>query len=464
MSENRFLAALRFTLLALLVLEFCLRLTGFSYYWAIWKTPDINLGWRPLPETRGWQRLEGEALVETNSLGFRGPEPAAAEIPAYRIALLGDSFTEAVQLPFEKSWGPQLAEQLDTDCGLEREIHVQNFSVSGYSTAQESRVLQEIIPDYRPDLVLLMFFAGNDILEAHPALARNRQRPFYDAATVQWRNDFRDNILFRMATFPVFRQLWRELLRLRVTQASVYISHVATLLARKVVADDAAGEPGVSPEIYVAPTDPHWQAAWDNTEALLAGMARTAGEMGADFLVAMAPTGYQVFPDADFRKAFAAQLGADDLFYPERRLHEFATTQGIPLLPLAPLMATFAESRGVVLHGFSNTAPGIGHWNAAGQRLAAQLLGPVVCRTLRQREVETPRMTGNSPSSQCLPQQSQEALPPSGFASRPGACCSGCGAKKNPAGAGFPVSVYRCGPDQEVTFAACRPLGPFSIS
>jgi len=331
--------------------------------------------------------------VEINSLGFRGPEPAAAEIPAYRIALPGDSFTEAVQLPFEKSWGPQLAERLDTYCGLEREIHVQNFSVSGYSTAQESRVLQEIVPDYRPDLVLLMYFAGNDILEAHPALARNRQRPFYDAATMQWRNDFRDNIIFRIATFPVFRHLWRELLRLRVTQASIYISHVTTLLVTRAVAGDTGYEPGVSPEIYTAPTGTYWQAALNNTEALLAGMARTAGEMGADFLVAMAPTGYQVFPDTGFRKAYAAQPGADDLFYPERRHHEFATTQGISLLPLAPRMATYAESRGVVLHGFSNSAPGIGHWNAAGQRLAVELLGPVVCRTLRQREMETHWMT-----------------------------------------------------------------------
>lgn len=392
MSENRLLAALKIIALTLLALEFILRLAGFSYYWAIWKAPDYSLGWRPLPDAGGWQRMEGEAFVETNSLGFRGPEPPAADSPVFRIALLGDSFTESVQLPYEQGWGAQLAERLNTYCELDREVSIQNFSVSGYSTAQEFRVMQEIVPAYGPDLVLLMFFAGNDILEAHPALAHNLQRPFYAAATGKWQDDFRETLTFRITTLPVFRQLWRGLLRQRVIQAFIYISHVTTLLANSAAADDTAGEPGVSPETYSAPTDLRWQAAWNNTEALLAGMARAAGEMGADFLVAMAPTGYQVLPDADFRMAYSARLGVEDLFYPERRLHEFAATQGIPLLPLAPPMAMVAESGGAVLHGFSNTAPGIGHWNATGQRLAAKLLAPVVCRTLQRRGMETHRL------------------------------------------------------------------------
>jgi hypothetical protein len=388
MPENRLLSVFRITVFTLLVLEFSLRLTGFSYYWAIWKVPDIDLGWRPLPHASGWQGMEGEALVATNSLGFRGPEPAVSENPGYRVALLGDSFTESVQLPLEKGWWPHLAELLETHCELDRSVHLQNFSVSGYSTAQALRVLQEIVPAYQPDLVLLMFYAGNDVLEAHPALARNRQRPFYDAATGQWNNAFREGLFFRAATLPVFSRLWHGLLRLRITQASLYISHATTLLVRKAMDEDAAGEPGVSPEIYTAPAGPYWQAAWNNAEALLATMARTAGDMDAGFLVAMAPTGYQVLPDADYRQAYAARLGAEDLFYPERRLYEFAATRGITLLPLAPLMATFAESRGEVLHGFSNTAPGIGHWNAAGQRLAAELLVPAVCQNLQRRANE----------------------------------------------------------------------------
>jgi hypothetical protein len=125
--------------------------------------------------------------------------------------------------------------------------------------------------------------------------------------------------------------------------------------------------------------------AWANTEALLSRLLVATTEAGAGFLVIMAPTGFQVLPDAAFRAEYAARLGVDDLYYPEKRLTGYAAGHDLPLFPLAPAMAEIAGKEQVVLHGFPNSAPGIGHWNANGQRLAAELLGPAVCHALRRQ-------------------------------------------------------------------------------
>jgi hypothetical protein len=45
-------------------------------------------------------------------------------------------------------------------------------------------------------------------------------------------------------------------------------------------------------------------------------------------------------------------------------------------------MQAYAEEYQVVLHGFENTTPGEGHWNAEGHRVAGQMIAQHVCETL----------------------------------------------------------------------------------
>ncbi len=85
--------------ISLAVAEFCLRISDFSYYWSLSRHPDPLTGWSAAPGTIGWQRGEGEALVEINADGWRDVmHSAKKEAGIFRIAILGDSFTEAVQV------------------------------------------------------------------------------------------------------------------------------------------------------------------------------------------------------------------------------------------------------------------------------------------------------------------------------------------------------------------------------
>ena len=89
--------------------------------------------------------------------------------------------------------------------------------------------------------------------------------------------------------------------------------------------------------------------------------------------------GVQVHPEPGVRAAIEKNLGAGDLFYPDRRLAEFARKHGIRALMPASEMQHFAETNRVFLHGFKNAALGSGHWNEAGHRLAAQIIARDLC-------------------------------------------------------------------------------------
>src|SRR3954469_3185924 len=81
---------------ALALGEGALRLAGFSF--PGFYLPDSVIGSRLRPGAEGWQRAEGVAYVKVNSQGLRDREHALAKPPGtVRIAILGDSFSEAVQ-------------------------------------------------------------------------------------------------------------------------------------------------------------------------------------------------------------------------------------------------------------------------------------------------------------------------------------------------------------------------------
>jgi hypothetical protein len=84
-------------LVGLLLSELTLRAVGFSE--PSLYVPDERRGHALLPGAKGWWRSEGEAYVRINSRGLRDREHDV-EKPAgtLRIAVIGDSFAEALQV------------------------------------------------------------------------------------------------------------------------------------------------------------------------------------------------------------------------------------------------------------------------------------------------------------------------------------------------------------------------------
>src|SRR5262249_36956349 len=124
---------------------------------------------------------EGAGFVRVNSAGFRGPEWNVAKPPnTYRIAVVGDSFTEAPHVAYEQTFGA-VAQRALSECPVLRgkRAQVMNFGIDGYATAQELVTLRRHVWQYSPDLVVLAFFSGNDLRNNSVALEGDKCRPFY---------------------------------------------------------------------------------------------------------------------------------------------------------------------------------------------------------------------------------------------------------------------------------------------
>jgi hypothetical protein len=124
---------------------------------------DKKLGFRHFPDKLVTWRSEGFSRSYFNADGMRDPGLTIAK-PAntLRIALLGDSMTESLQVPFDQSWGQLIQEQIGSVDG--KKVQVVNFGNSGYSTTQECLLLEEKVFKYQPDLVVVAY-SSRDILE-----------------------------------------------------------------------------------------------------------------------------------------------------------------------------------------------------------------------------------------------------------------------------------------------------------
>jgi hypothetical protein len=379
-------------LLALLVGEAALRIAGVSY--PNFYRPDADRGWGLQPGAAGWWRKEGQAFVRINSAGLRDQEHAVPKPPGrLRIAVLGDSCVEALQVPVERTFWKLLERQVAASCPAPASCTVEalDFGVAGYGTAQELLTLRRDVWRFQPDLVLLAFYPGNDVRNNARPLEQDPLRPYFtlDAAGRLMLDDaFRGTFGYRArqsaagrAAYAAFDHL--RLLQLAKQGKSVVDGWVGAARARSKEEGAAAlQELGLDNAVYWPPRDRDWRDAWRVTEAMLAAMRDDAAAHRTPFGVVVLTTGIQVYPDERRRDAFARQLGVADLFYPNRRLAAFGRAAGIPVLDLGPPLAQLAARRHVFLHGFANTAPGEGHWNAAGHQAAAALIAGWLCRGL----------------------------------------------------------------------------------
>lgn len=144
--------------------------------------PDPQLGIRHIAGKRVTWRLEGFSDDYLNKEGLRDSEHSISKAPnTFRVALLGDSATEGVQVPLNDTYGKQL-EQLLNKQVLKNQQHAEviNFGCSSYSNGQEALQLEEQVAAYHPDLVVLMYNRG-DYLEniRDPSTLKAEPRPYF---------------------------------------------------------------------------------------------------------------------------------------------------------------------------------------------------------------------------------------------------------------------------------------------
>jgi hypothetical protein len=325
-------------LAALAGLEIALRLARFEF--PLRYRPDPTLGWTLRPGVEG-----------ANRAGFRDRERLVDKPDGvYRIAVLGDSYTEALQVEVQQTYWRLLAAQLQ-QCSFApgKEIETLAFAARGYGTGQEAIVLETLAMRYQPDLVLLQFSPGDDVQNNSLFLAEEKGRPFFlldPKGALRLDDGFADRPSFQaQASFS--RELVRKLADRSRTVQLAFKARETPFFGQ------AQANPGYHPLALVAPRDERWEDAWRITEALLVRMHYYAARNGARFAVFNAP--------------HPVQLGEQDLLYPDRRIEAFAKRRGIAAYSLA------SELKGRKDLYFTR------HWNDKGHSVVAQRLAERLC-------------------------------------------------------------------------------------
>jgi hypothetical protein len=307
----------------------------------IWHRPDPALGWTLRPYAHGADR--GTYAI-VNALGQRDVRHDVDKRKgAYRIAVLGDEYSEAIGVPLRSTWWWQLPLALER-CGFqpERAIEVMNFGVAGYATGQEAILLESAAARYRPDLVLVQFSQGDDVRENSFALAARRDRPFFRFAG---HGELRLDESF--VTLGDFER--RSQFRYDVAREVTDLSRLLQVLGRSTPLAAAHADAGGALAALQPPRDARWDEAWQVTEALLVRMRDAAARNGGRLALVSVPHPLQLE-----RK----------LAYAEQRLAAFGERSGIPVVALKMSADSYAARGG---------------WTAAGHRAAAEAAARGLC-------------------------------------------------------------------------------------
>lgn len=387
-------------LMGVIIGEIGLRVAGIKGYKKIgdfgesapthFHTSDPDLGWKLKPGASGEWKEEGASFVRVNSQGLRDREHTKAKPPnTLRVAVLGDSFTEAIHVPVEQTFWSKLERKLGNCEAVKgrKKVEVINFGVQGYSTAQELVMLRKKVWDYNPDIVVLAFFTGNDIINNSQKLEYDLYRPFfvYDASGKLVPDmSFRDRA-------PIDRNERAVSFVDRLPRWIVSNSRILQVVKKadldnkkRHLSEDFTA---LSAKNFKEPEDAVWENAWRVTEGSIVTMRKEVVQKNADFLLVVIGDPIQVDRDSEKRKKFMQKNNIQNLFYPDRRLEKLGASEGFRVLTLAEQFKGYTEKYQVCVHGFENSVPCGAHWNELGHRLASIKINQNLCQQLKQSQL-----------------------------------------------------------------------------
>jgi len=280
----------------------------------------------------------------------------------FRILVLGDSFMEALQVPFSESF-PKLLEDRLREVGLSN-VEVINAAVSGWGTEDELAYLVRYGKWFEPDLILIAMTLHNDISdnmrEQFYTLNYGRLivRPVREAPAMEY-------LLLRLKAFVASHshlfQLWRKFwYRKEIQETGLRLNqHVVNLLTGNDAKSMARG--------------------WQLTFKELAEMQKEGRTIGAKTAVVLLPLSLQL-SNEHFGKFMASNdISTENMVdrKPQDTMIKFGVTEGVEMIDLLPVFKEWVEKRNEQLYLERD-----GHWNSIGHRVAAD---SVASELLRRR-------------------------------------------------------------------------------
>ena len=354
--------------------------------------PHPSLGWKMRANQQAiFHKPDIHTHVLTNHQGFRWPDfPVNKTQDKQRVLILADSFGVAIEVEQDQTFASRLQAAFDLHSSTEEEptVEILNASVGGYGTEQEFLYLQENITALDPDLILVCFHFGDDLIENNPELR----------ARIHWRLVKLPRPYLVSQKFGEFKKVSDPSTEQQANLAWMrYYDFLPHHLLQRVVPQNQLSQHSHSKRlfrkfaewlnnrshkrktntipldllIYASEHDPVFEEAWRHTHALLAGCLHLANMHGAKLAVVGICTKEQILPNYLVKRVQNAHnysAYSFDPYYPNRRLAEILNILDIPLIDLTPVFEK-AQHAGDCLF-FDNDL----HWNPQGHVLAANTL------------------------------------------------------------------------------------------
>ncbi len=364
--------------------EIYLRSTHFLGAGISWSYPDPKIGWRLRPNHNYWiNSNENDHPIEgrTNNFSWNDKNWSLEKKPGtYRIAILGDSYVEALQVERSHHFVTLAQSELNDEeapPGIQYEL--MNFGRSGFTQTEELWVLENEVFKFDPDLVILFFYPPNDIMDVHQDTAGEPLRPFpifEQDGSLRLDTSFNQSSAYKIKSFLAPIKNNSALISTIVKKIRVYR---ATRSLKQIDPDQRRITSYLS--LATMTPDEEYARNYRINKKLIEAMRDICADKEVEFLLVSIDT-------PDYRNEVADLLREIDQSF--RRdfyaldLAEFSLGSGMSYLDLQSVFRAHYEEKGTDLHfsprggwlagpipmGFGHE----GHWNYTGHQVVAGAL------------------------------------------------------------------------------------------
>ena len=317
-----------------------------------------------IPNQSGWfvpETKEYQTFVKVNSQGWVDSEHSIQKPPGvFRILIVGDSFVENLQVPLENSFFKQLERSLKNKYG---NVEIIALGRGNTGTAQQLLILKNYGLIYKPDLVVQMFFSGNDAKDNSFDLKKDPYLSYYIL-------DENSNLKL----IPEQKKSTQGLSKAKETAKQLRVVELLLSFRQKFLEKIAFQEYGypLDYHVYDNKYTREYEEAWKVTKRLLLESKSTSEQSGAKYLLVTLANNEQVSRvvwNEALKTYPAMQKNNLDLDKPDKILGSFCQEEKLSCIFMLPEFRQFVQEYKKTTHFLLD-----GHWNEEGTNLAARIL------------------------------------------------------------------------------------------
>ena len=323
-------------------------------------TPDTNYGWKHRRKASGWffgcdgQSYEFSNRVRTNSNGLRDHETPYEKPPhSRRVLLLGDSMTEAVQVPLGETFSERAEELLSDSLG---HVEVINTGCAGYGTDNEVLFYRHEGVRYDADLVVLVLFTRNDVIDVSSTLHPRMTHAVYLPPKRYFTLDANDGLRLEKPAPPAAREPSETVVKrwYRNIRSQLFVLRA---LERLMSAPNSQLPPATTERsgpvvgwqaVYSRNIHPEIARGWKLIEKLIIALRDDVQRTGAELLVVIMPSREEVAiagPPA-LHPPIAKQTALWNLDQANQISREILDRIGVEYLNVLPPLRSHVETTG----------------------------------------------------------------------------------------------------------------------